>query len=158
LPTHSLTLALSLGQYLADSLPLAYPSFGNSQWLAFYLYLFLFFYKAFLFICVCKIYARGYKIICCQDKAGLRLRLGQLLLDQQSTRILWANANYLAQLKIAQVNTHTHTQTHTHRDIAKQLQSLSLLLKSFVLFSVCIFQCQADSQLSTDNRPGDPCN
>lgn len=36
-------------------------------------------------------------------------------------------------------NSRQHTHTHAHKRIAKQLQSLSLLLKSFVLFLFAFF-------------------
>lgn len=118
-------------------------------WLAFYLFLFLFFYKAFLFICVCKIYARGYKIICCQDKAGQQLGsptpFGPLqrcgadaanAADAAAVRILWANANYLAQLKIAD-STHIHTHTNAQQSNCNHsVCCLSLLFYFCLHFSV----------------------
>lgn len=131
-------------------------------------YLFLFFYKAFLFICVCKIYARGYKIICCQDKADATWLAPAGPAAATAAAAAAAASHPLGQCQLfsSAKNSwqYTHTHTHSHTG-ARRRQSncnhsvccLSLLFYFCLHFSVsgAGSDCATGTRTTTRQSTGD---
>lgn len=169
--THSLCATLIYLRYLYSVCTVyvfhispARPLCHSLPVLAVAFYLFLFFYKAFLFICVCKIYARGYKIICCQDKAdATRLApAGPAAATAAAASHPLGQCQLFSSAKNSWQYTHTHTHSHTG---ARRRQSncnhsvccLSLLFYFCLHFSVsgAGSDCATGTRTTTRQSTGD---